>query len=115
MARPQKPKHEQRCRVAKTNLTPEEDLRVTMNAAAAGLSRAEYQRRLLLAQPVIPPPARADAKLLYELNALGNNANQLSRHMNAGRAFTDAWEDIAGRIYTTIDRIWAAYGLTGGR
>jgi hypothetical protein len=115
MARPKKPRHEQRYLVAKTHLTPEEDLMVTMNAAAAALSRAEYQRRSMLGQSIVPPLPRADAKLLSELNALGNNANQLSYHMNAGRRFTDAWEDIAGRIYTTIDRIWAAYGLEGGR
>jgi hypothetical protein len=116
MARPKKLKHEQRCMVSKTNLTPEEDLLVAMNAAAAGLTRAEYQRRSLLGQSIIPPPARADVKLLSELSALGNNANQLSHHMNAGRRFTDAWEDIAGQIYTTIDRIWAVYGLAqGGR
>jgi hypothetical protein len=115
MARPRKDAAEARTCWVHVRLTAEEDLSVKMNAAAAGLSAAEFTRRLLLGQPVTPPLPRADKKLLYELNAIGNNANQLSYHMNAGRRFTDAWEDIAGRIYATIDKIWAAYGLEGGR
>jgi hypothetical protein len=111
MARPKKPKHEQRCIVAKTNLTPEEDLKVAMSVAASGLSRAEYQRRRLLGLSVTPPPAKADARLIAELNDLGNNVNQIARDVNSGREYRGDWPAALARLNDLFDRLLLVYDL----
>jgi hypothetical protein len=107
MARPKKEKTERRTQVWKCNLTPAEDLSVAMNAAAAGISRAEYQRRRLLGQSVTPPPARADAAVIAELQRHGNNLNQIARDVNSGREYRGDWEAVrsgALDLYKTVLR-----------
>lgn len=55
------------------------------HAAIAGLGVAQYVRRCVLAQRVVPARAMADDRLLVELNCVGNNLNQIARALNSDR------------------------------
>ena len=49
------------------------------------MTLAEYVRRRLLGEPVRAQAAKADERLLFELNAIGVNLNQIARNLNAER------------------------------
>jgi anion-transporting ArsA/GET3 family ATPase len=86
MARPRKEPDERRdARLPAARLTLDERVFVDAQAAAAGLSTAEYVRRRVLGVRVDPAPAAADEKLLLELNRIGNNMNQIARNLNSER------------------------------
>lgn len=109
MGRPRKQEPEQRGKVAKCTLTDEEELSVKMNAAAAGISVAEFVRRRVLSLTVTPPAARADAQLLSEINRIGNNVNQLAFAENAGREFKGSWEAVRDELARVLDKVASRY------
>lgn len=74
-----------RCRQVKIRLTIPEETELKAMARTAGLQLATFVRKRALGNPVTPPRAVADATMLHELNAIGNNLNQLAHHLNAGR------------------------------
>lgn len=54
-------------------------------AGRAGLSQAEYVRRLIEGNQIISKEQNKQTdQLLYELNRLGNNLNQIAHNFNAG-------------------------------
>jgi len=77
--RPKKIEAERRCKQTNHRWTIAEDAFLREQAAAADLSVAEFIRRRALLIPVVPPRKKVDARLLMELNAIGNNVNQLAR------------------------------------
>lgn len=83
--RPRLDTSERRCRQTNTRWTISEDQAIRASAAAAGITVGEYIRRRALSLPVIAKHARADSRLVHELNAIGVNLNQIARNMNAGR------------------------------
>jgi len=84
--RPEKAESERRCKQTNTRWTIAEFAHLHEQAAAANLSVGEFIRRRALLLPVTPPPQRCDARLLHELNAIGNNVNQIARNLNSDRA-----------------------------
>ncbi len=109
MARPKKADVDLRNRFAKLRLTPAEELRVKMNAAAAGVTVAEYSRRRLLGLTVTPPPSRADATLLAEINRIGVNVNQLAFAFNADREFKGDWQALRDELSRVLEKVALAY------
>jgi hypothetical protein len=109
MGRPRKAELEQRGKVAKCRLTPEEALSVKMNAAAAGLTVAEFTRRRVLGMTVQPPASRADAALLSEINRIGVNVNQLAFAFNADREFKGDWQAIRDELSRVLDKVALRY------
>lgn len=85
-----------------------EDIRA--QAAAAGLTVAEFIRRAALGLAVKPLRTRVDAALISELNAIGNNVNQLARTVHRGRDLPSFWPAIANRLSTLLDEVAARYG-----
>ena len=110
MARPKKTGNEQRTEVAKCTLTAEEFLSIRMNAAAAGLSVAEFLRRRAFSLTVTPPASRADAQLLSELNRIGVNVNQLAFAFNADREFKGDWQALRDELARVLEKVARAYG-----
>ena len=54
-------------------------------ADRAGLRFGVYLRRAALNKDMLPAGARAERdKLINELSAVGNNLNQIARHLNKG-------------------------------
>ena len=80
-----------------------------MNAATAGLTVAEYCRRRVLGMNVAPPPARADAALISEINRIGVNVNQLALSHNADREFKGDWETISDQLVRVLDKVAQRY------
>ncbi|NOR70834.1 MAG: plasmid mobilization relaxosome protein MobC [Methylomarinum sp.] len=78
------PKQNRTCFLPRTRCTEQERLEVENNAALAGLSLSEYQRRALLDCLIIRRDNVLETKAIKELSAIGNNLNQLVRktHIN---------------------------------
>lgn len=108
--RPVKQPNERRRAQMNIRLTLAEAEHIRAQAAATGLTEAEYVRRAAIGLAVKPVRARADAALLSELNAIGNNVNQLARAVHRGRGLPPYWQAIAGRLTTLLDEVASRYG-----
>ena len=85
---------------------------IAYSAKKSGLSLAEYCRRAVLNQPIIKLPViihdeKAIAQALRNIDAnisrLGNNMNQIARHLNQGGTITQpVFEDIEQEL-TKLD------------
>lgn len=109
MARPKKTEGQRRDRLGQFRLTEEEELSVKMNAAAAGLTVAEFTRRRVLGLTVSPPAARADAALIAEVNRIGVNVNQIAFAINAGREYRGDWGAVYDEVCRVLDKVAARY------
>ena len=106
MARPKKHPEDKRDRRFNLRFTEAELSHVETQAAIAGLEPHDYLRRRALGYEVPSSATRsADPALVRKLNklglelaAIGNNANQLARDANSGRAPQIAWEGVVERI-----------------
>ncbi len=110
MARPLKEPDEKRSEVIPTRFTLSERVCLRQQAQAAGLTLAEFIRRRSLGLVVQPPPARADASLVSELNRIGVNVNQLARSQNSGREFRGDWQAVEGELRRLIAKVAKSYG-----
>ena len=70
-------------------LLPEENAMLTKNAFEYGLSKSKYLRKLILAESLAGKQwhmGRDQAKqLIYEVNRIGNNVNQIAYNTNVVR------------------------------
>ena len=65
-------------------LTPEEAGLLSEKAGGAGLCEADYLRLLITQKPCDYPEIRILLKkLIHEVNAVGNNINQITRNYNS--------------------------------
>ena len=76
---------------------------ITYSAEKSGLSISEYCRRAVLNQPMkkLPIIIHDESEILQELrniNKLGNNLNQIARHLNQGGATQPILEEIKREI-----------------
>src|SRR3569833_2223355 len=110
MARPKKEEHEQRIASTRADLTVAEKEYLLQQASLAGMSVADFVRRRILGLPVQPPPSRADAALISEINRIGVNANQLARVQNSDREFRGDWQAIAAEVKRVLGKVASAYG-----
>lgn len=71
-----------------------EYLKLREDAASTGMSIHDYVRALIAEhKPAIRGGGRGvDPRLLYELNAIGNNLNQAVARMNAGSTKRHDWD-----------------------
>ena len=108
--RPRLDAKERRCRQTNTRWTIAEDQEIRANAALAGLTVGEFIRRRALDIPVVARTARADARLVHELNAVGNNLNQLAKLGNSGWMGDRSGEidELRGKLSTVLDRVLEA-------
>ena len=83
----------------KFTLLPEERAMLEKNAFELGLSKADYLRKLILYGEVIGQHPVIDKEqgreLLYEVNRIGNNINQIAYRTNAQKFTTDNdWREV---------------------
>ena len=83
----------------KFTLLPEERAMLEKNAFELGLSKADYLRKLILYGEVIGQHPVIDKEqgreLLYEVNRIGNNINQIAYRTNAQKFATDNdWREV---------------------
>lgn len=79
-----KPTSDRRRRVIKVRVTGVEYLQLRASAHNVGLPLAVFMRRIGLGHRLPVRRSGANAALLRELNAIGNNVNQLARRANSG-------------------------------
>lgn len=71
---------------------------------------AQWAREILLSQEVQMPPPTADPKLMYELNKIGTNLNQIAREVNQGGVVNNpnelqiAVQNLEKRLREVIER-----------
>lgn len=71
-------------------LFPEENAMLTKNAFEYGLSKAKYLRKLILEEALTNNKQwhmdrEQEKQLIYEVNRIGNNVNQIAYNTNAVR------------------------------
>ena len=60
------------------------------NAKACGMTHSAYLRQLIQNRPIDHPEIKKLLKeLLYEVNRIGNNVNQIAHHINEGFYFKE--------------------------
>lgn len=126
MARPKKRAFERRCEPVKCDVTFAEKYHVRKQAAAEGLSVAEFARRRVLRATVkaASSGSRFDPALVSEINrlgnqlaALGNLANQIALYCHTDRRIPDSWETLPNEIKAlqrlverTLEKVVLAHG-----
>lgn len=83
----------------KLTLFPEEKALLEKNSFELGLNKADYLRKLILYGEVIGQHPVIDKEqgreLLYEVNRIGNNINQIAYRSNARKfATVDDWREV---------------------
>ena len=77
-------------------LLPEENAMLTKNAFEYGLSKSEYLRKLILAESLTGKQWHMDRdqakQLIYEVNRIGNNVNQIAYNKDWGELQTKYFE-----------------------
>ena len=104
---PKKQKDERRIASTRTDLTLAEKQFIREQSHLAGLSEAAFVRKRVLGLPVVVPKSYADARLLYELNSIGINLNQLARNVNSGREGIHAvdWNMVLKDLHRVLEKV----------
>lgn len=103
--RPIKQADERRCIQINLRVTIAEHDYYAEQAERVALSVSEYLRRAGLDLKVTAPKSLADAALTRELNAVGNNVNQLARAANRGQDERDYWRAVGNRLCHVLDEV----------
>mgnify|MGYP004708067289 FL=1 len=70
-------------------LTEQEHKRLKSQATACALKMEPYIRKLIMGKEVRPRPPDEYIKLLREINAIGNNINQIAHIANAEQRISE--------------------------
>lgn len=70
-------------------LSPKEKEHLKSQAAACALKMEPYIRKLIMGKEVRPRPPDEYIKLLREINAIGNNINQIAHIANAEQRISE--------------------------
>lgn len=109
MGRPKKKPGEERLEKTEARITAEEKIQLIEKARLAGLSEAEFIRRLVRGENVQPRQNAIDIQLLSEINRIGVNLNQIAKHHNAGRALPHSFEAVLAELHTALHKVSGAY------
>ena len=70
-------------------LSPKEKEHLKAQAAACALKMEPYIRKLIMGNIIRPRPPNEYVKLLREINAIGNNINQIAHIANAEQRISE--------------------------
>ncbi len=105
MARPKKQAGEGRDKMIFSRVTRDEKSYVKQQAELADLSDSEYIRNRVLGYKIIPPKSQMEMALVMELNRIGVNLNQLTKHANAGKTMPYSIEHTMNEIREVLARV----------
>lgn len=93
-------------------LLPEEKALLEKNAFELGLSKADYLRKIILYGSIVGQHPVIDKetseKLLYEINRIGNNINQIAYNTNAKKYASGAdWREIKKDAFDILELVGA--------
>lgn len=104
--RPQKPAEDRRAeRLPDIRVTAAERIAIEAKAAQAGVIVTEFMRRAALGQPVQQRPAIAADAVLYELNRIGVNLNQITARMHLTGELADSLPDTLAELRGVMARV----------
>lgn len=87
-------------------LTEKEKLHLQRQATNAGLKMEPFIRKLIMGIEIRPRPPDNIAQLIREINAVGNNINQIARKVNidgsVSRAQLEEILHLLGEIYSEV-------------
>ena len=109
MPRPRKSPERLRDTFLQVRMTLEERAELERQAKAYGLTMSELTRRRALGHR-LPSPAgqqKANAVMATALLRIGVNLNQITKHMNAGRAAPMHLPNLIADIRAHVDRLTA--------
>ncbi len=82
-----------------------------MHPALFSLIIHHRQRRRMLGKRLpVKTVSHADPALVSELNAIGNNVNQLARSVHRGSAFSDFWEEVGQELQQALRKVLISDG-----
>ena len=84
-------------------LNEKEHQHLIKSVQLTGLSKESYIRALIMKSVIRPKPPEQLAALLRELQAIGNNVNQMAKLANSRKCIADG--DLA-RIEEMLDKLW---------
>ena len=89
-------------------LLPEERALLEKNSFELGLSKADYLRKIILYGSIVGQHPVIDKatgeKLLYEVNRIGNNINQIAYNTNARMYASDLdWREIKNEAFLILE------------
>lgn len=89
-------------------LLPEERALLEKNSFELGLSKADYLRKIILYGSIVGQHPVIDKatgeKLLYEVNRIGNNINQITYNTNARMYTSDLdWREIKNEAFLILE------------
>ena len=90
----------------KFRATEEEKCRIMKKVDASDLSISEYLRRCALDKPVIV--MEGVDQIAYELRAIGNNLNQITRAVNSGYVQAvnlQETEEVLGQLWQSLNSL----------
>ena len=92
----------------KMTLLPEERALLEKNAFELGLSKADYLRKIILYGSIVGQHPVIDKdtgeKLLYEVNRIGNNINQIAYNTNAKMYASGAdWREVKKDAFAILE------------
>jgi len=91
-------------------LTKDEKEEITNKFKQVDLSLSEYMRSILLSyKPKIKKAKKADSNLLYELNKIGVNLNQIAREKNKNNIEHAELLIALDQIYSEVKKIREIY------
>ena len=103
-----------RTKALHVQLTPDERSVIDRRAQSYGRKLSDFARIVLLSDLKEPPPPVLDPAtglaLIYQLQKIGGNLNQLAAHANKTRAMPEAaaLREAIGQLKATLSRIVAA-------
>ena len=92
--------------IMKFRATEEEKDRIMKKVEASDLSISEYLRRCALDKPVIV--MEGVDQIAYELRAIGNNLNQITRAVNSGyiqAVNLQETEEVLGQLWQSLNSL----------
>lgn len=106
MARPKKASIEKRSEQLKIRLTMAEIEYVRSVASSNGINISDYARRRMLGVRLpVKTLSHTDPALISELNAIGNNVNQLTRSVHRGSDFADYWYEVGQELEHVLKKV----------
>jgi hypothetical protein len=105
--RPRKDPADKRSVKKQTHFTPDEAAEIEINCALAGMTEAEFLRKLALDQEVSAQANPEELKKIRaELGKIGSNINQIAKAVNQGKKFDEArFEKMSHWLVQTLEKL----------
>lgn len=105
--RPRKDPADKRSVKKQTHFTPDEATEIEMKCAMAGMTEAEFLRKLALDQEISAQANPDELRgIRAELGKIGSNINQIAKTANSGKKFDEErFEEMSHWLVKTLEKL----------